>query len=88
MAVPLNLVAGELIAALDSGHLAQAYLDVFEPEPLPADNALWRHPKVTLTPHAAALTDARTAVPRIVENIERLRSGRPLLNVVDVERGY
>jgi len=81
-------VDGELIAALDSGHLAHAYLDVFEPEPLPADNALWRHPKVTLTPHAAALTDARTAVPRIVENIERLRSGRPLLNVVDVERGY
>ena len=83
-----HLVDGELIAALDSGHLAHAYLDVFEPEPLPADNALWRHPKVTLTPHAAALTDARTAVPRIVENIERLRSGRPLLNVVDVERGY
>ena len=83
-----HLVAGELIAALDSGHLAHAYLDVFEPEPLPADSALWRHPKVTLTPHAAALTDARTAVPRIVENIERLRDGRPLLNVVDFERGY
>src|SRR5205809_7505802 len=83
-----HLVAGELIAALDSGHLAHAYLDVFEPEPLPADNALWRHPKVTLTPHAAALTDARTAVPRIVDNIERLRSGRPLLNVVDLELGY
>jgi glyoxylate/hydroxypyruvate reductase A len=83
-----HLVAGELIAALDSGHLAHAYLDVFEPEPLPADSALWRHPKVTLTPHAAALTDARTAVPRIVENIERLRDGRPLLNLVDLEIGY
>jgi glyoxylate/hydroxypyruvate reductase A len=83
-----HLVAGELIAALDSGHLAHAYLDVFEPEPMAADQALWRHPKVTITPHAAALTDSRTAVPRIVENIERLRSGRPLLNVVDFEVGY
>src|SRR5207249_2045429 len=79
---------GELGSDAAGKLLAHAYLDEFEPEPLPADNALWRHPKVTLTPHAAALTDARTAVPRIVENIERLRSGRPLLNVVDVERGY
>ena len=83
-----HVVLADLVAALDAGHLAHAYLDVFEPEPLPADSALWRHPKVTITPHAAALTDARTAVPRIVENIERLRSGRPLLNVVDLERGY
>jgi len=83
-----HLVASELIAALDSGHLAHAYLDVFEPEPMPADQALWRHPKVTITPHAAALTDSRTALPKIVENIERLRNGRPLLNVVDLEVGY
>jgi len=83
-----HLVADELIAALDSGHLAHAYLDVFEPEPMPADQALWRHPKVTITPHAAALTDSRTALPKIVENIERLRNGRPLLNVVDPELGY
>jgi len=83
-----HLVADELIAALDSGHLAHAYLDVFEPEPMPADQALWRHPKVTITPHAAALTDSRTALPKIVENIERLRNGRPLLNVVDPGVGY
>src|SRR5437762_11512060 len=62
-----HLVAGELIAALDSGHLAHAYLDVFEPEPLPADNALWRQPKVTLTPHAAALTAARAAAPTTLD---------------------
>jgi glyoxylate/hydroxypyruvate reductase A len=83
-----HLVTGDLIAGLDAGHLAHAYLDVFEPEPIPADQPLWQHPKVTITPHAAALTDSRTAVPRIVENIERLRSGRPLLNVVDLELGY
>jgi len=83
-----HVVLDDLVAALDSGHLAHAYLDVFEPEPIPADQELWRHPKVTITPHAAALTDARTAVPKIVENIERLRNGRPLLNVVDLELGY
>jgi glyoxylate/hydroxypyruvate reductase A len=83
-----HVVLDDLVVALDAGRLAHAYLDVFEPEPMPADDSLWRHPKVTITPHAAALTDARTAVPRIVENIERLRSGRPLLNVVDFEAGY
>src|ERR1700694_2853161 len=83
-----HLVANDLIAALDAGHLAHAYLDVFETEPMSADQPLWQHPRVTITPHAAALTDARTAVPKIVENIERLRNGRPLLNVVDLEVGY
>jgi glyoxylate/hydroxypyruvate reductase A len=83
-----HVVLDDLVAALDSGHLAHAYLDVFEPEPVPTHDALWRHPKVTITPHAAALTDARTAVPKIVENIERLRSGRPLLNLVDFDAGY
>jgi glyoxylate/hydroxypyruvate reductase A len=83
-----HVMLDDLVVALDAGRLAHAYLDVFEPEPMPADDSLWRHPKVTITPHAAALTDARTAVPRIVENIERLRNGRPLLNVVDLEVGY
>jgi glyoxylate/hydroxypyruvate reductase len=83
-----HLVAEDLIAALDSGHLAHAYLDVFEHEPLPHDHPLWTHPAITITPHTAALTEPRTAIPKIVENVERLRRGEPPLNLVDFDAGY
>lgn len=83
-----HLVAADLVAALDSGHLAHAYLDVLEPEPLPPGDPLWKHPEVTITPHAAALTEPRTALPKIVENIERVRRGEPPLNLVDFSAGY
>ena len=83
-----HLVAEDLIAALDSGHLAHAYLDVFEHEPLTHDHPLWTHPGITVTPHAAALTEPRTAIPKIVENVERLRRGEPPLNMVDFDAGY
>jgi len=83
-----HLVVPDLVAALDSGHLAHAYLDVFEQEPLPAADALWRHPGVSITPHSAALTEPRTAVPRLVENIERARRGEAPLNLVDFAAGY
>jgi len=83
-----HVVVDDLVAALDSGHLAHAYLDVFEPEPLPADHKLWRHPGVTITPHSAALTDPRTALAKIVHNIECVRRGEPPLNLVDRAAGY
>jgi glyoxylate/hydroxypyruvate reductase len=83
-----HVVTADLIAALDSGHLAQAYLDVFESEPLPAESPLWSHPRVTITPHVAALTEPRTAVAKIVENVERVRRGEPALNLVDFQAGY
>lgn len=83
-----HLVVADLLAALDSRHLAHAYLDVFEHEPLPAGSPLWSHPGVTLTPHIAALTEPRTAVSAIVENVERLRRGEPPLHLVDFAAGY
>jgi glyoxylate/hydroxypyruvate reductase len=83
-----HLVTGDLLAALDSGHLRHAYLDVFHTEPLPAGDPLWSHPGVTITPHAAALTEPRTAVAKIVENVERVRRGETPLNLVDFAAGY
>ncbi len=83
-----HLVAEDLIDVLDSGHLAHAYLDVFEHEPLTHDHPLWTHPGITITPHSAALTEPRTAIPKIVENIERLRRGQPPHNLVDFDAGY
>lgn len=83
-----HMVAADVLAALDSGHLAGAALDVFEPEPLPADSPFWTHPKVILTPHAASITIPASAAPQVVENIHRAREGRPLINLVDFSAGY
>ena len=83
-----HIVRDDLIAALDSGHLAHAWLDVFDKEPLPADDPLWRHPGVSITPHAAALTEPRTAVIEVAANIERVRRGERPANLVDFAAGY
>lgn len=83
-----HIVRDDLIAALDSGHLAHAWLDVFDKEPLPADDPLWRHPGVSITPHAAALTEPRTAVIEVARNIERIRRGERPANLVDFAAGY
>jgi phosphoglycerate dehydrogenase-like enzyme len=75
----------DLDAALRSGHLAGAGLDVFEREPLPADHPLWDAPGMLITPHVAAdgpyLDDRRAEV--FLDNCRRFHDGRPLRNVVD-----
>jgi len=79
-----------LLAALQSGRLAGACLDVTDPEPLPADHPLWRLPNVVITPHVAAraqLTEDR-AWELFRENLRRFDAGEPLLNAVDPSAGY
>ena len=83
-----HLVVSDLLRELDSGHLAHAYLDVFDSEPLAPSDPLWKHPGVTITPHSAALTEPRTAIPKIVENVERVRRGEAPHNLVDFAAGY
>jgi len=78
----------DLLAALDSGRLEGALLDVTASEPLPAASPLWSHAKVWLTPHIAGLTNPQTAVHPIADNLRRLADGRPLLNLVERTRGY
>ncbi len=77
-----------LLAALASGRVGQATLDVFRIEPLPADHPYWAHPRVTVTPHIAAETRPATAAPVIAENIRRGLAGEPLLHLVDRQAGY
>lgn len=77
-----------LLAALDSGQVAGATLDVFRVEPLPEGHAYWAHPRVTVTPHVAADTRPATAARVVAENLRRLRDGEPLLHRVNQTEGY
>jgi glyoxylate/hydroxypyruvate reductase A len=83
-----HLVERDLLAALDSGRLSAAILDVCEPEPLPADHVFWKHPSIWLTPHIASATQAETAADAIVHNLRRHEAGLPLEGLVDRARGY
>jgi glyoxylate/hydroxypyruvate reductase A len=83
-----HLVEADLIAALDSGHLSAAVLDVMEPEPPAPDHPFWTHPRILLTPHVASMTQPDTAVSVVLDNIRRHQSGEPLRGLVDRARGY
>ncbi|MEM9249453.1 MAG: glyoxylate/hydroxypyruvate reductase A [Pseudomonadota bacterium] len=77
-----------LIAALDTGQVGHATLDVFRIEPLPPEHPFWAHPKVTVTPHIASETRPETAAAVIAENIRRGEAGEPFLHLVDRAVGY
>lgn len=77
-----------LLAALEGGQVGHATLDVFRTEPLPADHPFWAHPKVTVSPHIAAVSRPNTASGVVAENIRRSEAGAPLLHRVDRTRGY
>ena len=83
-----HLVDADLLAALDSGHMQRAVLDVFHSEPLPSPHGFWRHPRVTMLPHVAALTDARSGARVVAANLRALTRGEPVPNLVDRSRGY
>jgi glyoxylate/hydroxypyruvate reductase A len=96
------VVDDALLAALDSGQIGHAVLDVFNHEPLPPDHAYWRHAQVTVLPHAAALTDPRSAALIAAANVRTVRAWTPatapqnpadavsaeLIGRVDRQRGY
>lgn len=83
-----HLVEADLLQALDDGHLSHSVLDVFGTEPLPEPHPFWRHPNVTVLPHAAALTDPRSAAAVVADNLAALRAGRPLAHLVSRRDGY
>ena len=83
-----HVVDADLLAALASGQVGHAVLDVFHTEPLPAPHAYWQHPQVTLLPHAAAATDPRSAALVAAANVRAALAGQPLANLVERERGY
>lgn len=83
-----HLVESDLLAALESGQVSAAVLDVFRDEPLPPTHPFWRHPRIIVTPHVAAETHPPTAGAIIAQAIDDFEAGLPLANLIDPRRGY
>jgi phosphoglycerate dehydrogenase-like enzyme len=83
-----HVVEADLIAAVRSGQLAGAALDVQAHEPLPPDDPLWDVPGIAITPHIAAQPDHGTVAAQFADNLQRLQQGQPLRHLVDRARGY
>lgn len=84
----VHVVEDDLLAALDSGKLKGAMLDVFSREPLPKESPLWRHPRVAMTPHVAAVTRPLEAIAYIAKTIGQLERGETVSGQVDRLLGY
>lgn len=83
-----HLVEADLLAALESGKLAGATLDVFAEEPPPEAHPFWRHPKILMTPHVSSLSEPRTAAPILAAQYRRAMRGEALRDLVDRAAGY
>jgi len=83
-----HVVEADLLAALDSGHIEAAALDVFQQEPLPGDSPIWDHSKIMLSPHIASLSVPKSSAAAIGENIRRIRRGEPPRDLVELNAGY
>lgn len=83
-----HLVVDDLLAALESGQLRGALLDVFDEEPLAQSSALWQTKGITITPHMASSASNDVIASQVIENIERLIGGKPLKNRVVGVQGY
>lgn len=83
-----HLNENDLLEALYQQQLSGACLDVFSTEPLPDDHVFWRHPKISLTPHIASLTNIDLAAEQFLENYRNMQNNRPLINQVDMQKGY
>ena len=83
-----HLAEEDLLAALESGRLSGACLDVFQTEPLPENHPFWTHPDIIATPHISSLTFPRAVAPQIVENYQRIMAEKSPVNTVDIEYGY
>lgn len=83
-----HLVEADLMAALDSGRLRGAVVDVFEREPLRPDHPLWTHTGMVVTPHMATMAAFPVVVQQVLRNVGQIEAGQPLFNAVDMTRGY
>ena len=83
-----QVVEEDLLALIDEGHMAGAALDVFRTEPLPTGHPFWAHPKIRMTPHTAALTLRADSIAQIAAKIAAMQSGKPVVGLVDRQRGY
>jgi phosphoglycerate dehydrogenase-like enzyme len=95
-AILINVTRGEIVrgedvlAALEEGLIWAVGLDVTDPEPLPQDHPLWRHPRAIITPHTAGGSPRRAGrvIATFCENLKRMRDGRPLIALIDKQKGY
>lgn len=83
-----HLVDADLLLAIEKGTISGATLDVYREEPLPVDHPFWEEEKIMMTPHIASVTNPGAAAPQVIENIDRMKENRPLVNVVDRSKGY
>ena len=83
-----HLVDDDLLALLETGHIAGAALDVFRQEPLPPAHAFWRHPRITVTPHTSARTLRDESIAQIAGKIAALEAGQGVAGIVSRDKGY